>query len=174
MDQRELTYAEIMQIVEMFKASTELSEFHLKYGATELNLRKPGAEGASLNRFSSSSSSSSSPAPHVLPPTSVAEPPVASEPRETRAIETPLRVSARSFTIKSISVGTFYRAPAPGATPFVSVGQRVEPETTVAIIEVMKLMNAMQAGCSGVVSEILVKDAQSVEYDQPLMIVELD
>lgn len=66
-------------------------------------------------------------------------------------------------------LGTFYSAPKPGAAPFVSVGDQVQPDTVVGIIEVMKLMNSTSAGISGEVVEILVKDGELVEYDQPLM-----
>src|SRR5690606_40517544 len=60
--------------------------------------------------------------------------------------------------IKSPMVGTFYRAPEPGAKPFVEVGAAVSPDTTVCIIEVMKLMNSIPAQCRGTVAEILVGD----------------
>ena len=69
-------------------------------------------------------------------------------------------------------VGTFYRAPAPGERPFVEMGQVVEAETTVCIIEVMKLMNSIPAPVRGAVREILVKDAQAVQYGQPLIVLE--
>jgi len=69
-------------------------------------------------------------------------------------------------------LGTFYRAPAPGAPPFVEVGARVEPDTIVGIIEVMKMMNSVSAGVAGVIAEIHVENAQPVEYGDPLFRVE--
>ena len=69
-------------------------------------------------------------------------------------------------------VGTFYRAPEPGAKPFVDVGQKVTPETTVCIIEVMKLMNSVTAGVRGTVLQILVGDSQPVELGQALVVIE--
>jgi acetyl-CoA carboxylase biotin carboxyl carrier protein len=69
-------------------------------------------------------------------------------------------------------VGTVYRAPAPGAAPFVEVGQAVSADTIVCIIEVMKLMNSIPAGATGVVSEILVANAAAVEYGEVLMVIE--
>jgi len=71
--------------------------------------------------------------------------------------------------VRAPIVGTFYRAPSPGATPFVEVGSPVGPDTVVAIIEVMKLMNSVPADVSGVVVEICVNDAEQVEQDQVLM-----
>ena len=71
--------------------------------------------------------------------------------------------------IRSPLVGTFYAAPSPGADPFVRVGDEVEPGQTVGIVEAMKLMNPILADEAGVVAEVLVGDAESVEYDQVLM-----
>jgi len=69
-------------------------------------------------------------------------------------------------------LGTFYRAPAPGATPFVDVGTRVEEETVVCLIEVMKMMNAVPAGVTGTIVEVCAENAAVVEYGAPLFRVE--
>jgi acetyl-CoA carboxylase biotin carboxyl carrier protein len=69
-------------------------------------------------------------------------------------------------------VGTFYRAPAPGAAPYVEVGSRVEPDDIVAIIEVMKLMNEIRAGYRGRVVAIPAENGTLVEYGQPLVVIE--
>jgi len=69
-------------------------------------------------------------------------------------------------------LGTFYRAPAPGAAPFVEVGSRVEPDTIVCIIEVMKMMNSVHAGLSGTIAEVYVENGEPVEYGAPLFRVE--
>ncbi len=71
--------------------------------------------------------------------------------------------------VRASMLGTFYRAPKPGAEAFVQIGSRIDPETTIGIIEVMKLMNAMRADVAGEVAEILVRDGALVEYDQVLM-----
>jgi acetyl-CoA carboxylase biotin carboxyl carrier protein len=76
-----------------------------------------------------------------------------------------------AVAIASPMLGTFYRAEAPGASPFVDVGDRVEPYTTVCIIEVMKMMNSVPAGVSGVVTEICSENGQLVEYGEPLFLV---
>jgi acetyl-CoA carboxylase biotin carboxyl carrier protein len=75
-------------------------------------------------------------------------------------------------TVRSPMVGTAYRAAAPGAAPFVEIGQEVKQGQTVLIIEAMKTMNPIPAPSSGRVKEIIVADAQPVEYDEPLMIIE--
>jgi len=76
------------------------------------------------------------------------------------------------LTIQAPMLGTFYRAQAPGEPPFVDIGSRVEPDTTVCIIEVMKMMNSIVAGVAGTVAEICVTDAELVEYGAPLFRVE--
>jgi len=76
------------------------------------------------------------------------------------------------FTIVSPMVGTFYRAPEPGAKPFVEVGDIVEPGQTVCIIEAMKLMNEIEAERRGRVIRILVDNEEPVEYGQPLFVLQ--
>jgi acetyl-CoA carboxylase biotin carboxyl carrier protein len=73
--------------------------------------------------------------------------------------------------VRAPLVGTFYLAPTPGADPFVRAGDEVEPDQTLAIVEAMKLMNPIVAEEAGVVTEILVGDAESVEFDQVLMML---
>jgi len=75
-------------------------------------------------------------------------------------------------TITAPMLGTFYRAEAPGKPPFVDVGQRVEPDTIVCIIEVMKMMNSVTAGVSGTIATVVPENAELVEYGQPLFRVE--
>jgi acetyl-CoA carboxylase biotin carboxyl carrier protein len=74
--------------------------------------------------------------------------------------------------IKSPMVGTFYRAPAPDAPPYVEVGTRVKKGDTLCIIEAMKLMNEMESEVAGTVVEVLVDNAEPVEYGQVLFRVE--
>ncbi|WP_144392789.1 acetyl-CoA carboxylase biotin carboxyl carrier protein [Pleionea sediminis] len=74
--------------------------------------------------------------------------------------------------IKSPMVGTFYRAPSPGAKPFVEVGDKVNKGDTLCIVEAMKMMNHIESEVSGTVKAILVEDAEPVEFDEVLFIVE--
>jgi acetyl-CoA carboxylase biotin carboxyl carrier protein len=73
--------------------------------------------------------------------------------------------------IKSPMVGTFYRSSAPGAQPFVELGQTVKSGDVVCIIEAMKLLNEIEADHDGIVTTILVENGQPVEYGQPLMVL---
>ena len=75
-------------------------------------------------------------------------------------------------TLKSPMVGTFYRAPSPGAPPFSEVGQSVQKGQTLCIIEAMKLLNEIESDVSGTIKAILVENGQPVEYGQPLFVIE--
>ena len=74
--------------------------------------------------------------------------------------------------IRAPIVGTFYRAPSPDSDDYVSVGDRVKPGDILCIIEAMKLMNEIECEVSGVITEILVENAQAVEFDQPLFLID--
>jgi len=80
---------------------------------------------------------------------------------------------AKTHEVKSPIVGTFYRAPAPDADPYVQVGQHVDNGTTLCIIEAMKLMNEIESDASGKVVKILVENGSPVEYGQPLFVLEM-
>jgi acetyl-CoA carboxylase biotin carboxyl carrier protein len=82
--------------------------------------------------------------------------------------------SPNGLAIDAPMLGTFYRAEAPGAAPFVDVGARVEPDTVVCLIEVMKMMNSIPAGVSGTIAEICARNGELVEYGEPLFRVEPD
>jgi acetyl-CoA carboxylase biotin carboxyl carrier protein len=74
--------------------------------------------------------------------------------------------------VKTPLTGTFYRAPSPGARPFVEVGSQIEPGEQLAIVEVMKLMNSIKAPVKGIVRQILVENETMVKMGQTLMIIE--
>ena len=84
----------------------------------------------------------------------------------------PAPPEANLHQIRSPIVGTFYRAPAPDADPYVEVGQTVEPKTVLCIIEAMKLMNEIESDAAGRITKILVENGQPVEYNQPLFLLE--
>jgi len=87
-------------------------------------------------------------------------------------VEPMLEEMGDGVTIDAPMLGTFYRAPAPGAAPFVDVGSTVEPDTIVCIIEVMKMMNSVHAGVAGTIAEVYVDNGQPVEYGTRLFRVE--
>jgi len=103
--------------------------------------------------------------PAVSPPEEKAEP---------RPVEAAPEEAGKIVEIRSPMVGTFYRAPAPDADPYVEVGDHISPGKVLCIIEAMKLMNEIEAEVSGTIVDILVENAQPVEYNQPLFKVRLD
>jgi acetyl-CoA carboxylase biotin carboxyl carrier protein len=107
------------------------------------------------------------PAPMMAPP-----PPAGSPAPSAGAAPAAAAPSAALKEIKSPMVGTFYKAPEPGAEAYVKVGGRVTAGQTVCIIEAMKIMNEIEAEVSGVVREILVEDTQPVEFGQALFRVD--
>ena len=153
MRKESLTYEDVLRIVDLVK-TTRFSEFRLKVGEIEVHLKR-------------SNGSAGDPVLHSQP---VPQAEAAARPRP---------VSGRSFPMGAVlvrapMVGTFYRAPAPGADPFVEVGKHVDPDSTVCIIEVMKLMNSIPAETRGVVTEILVTNGARVEPGDVLVVIKPD
>jgi len=99
-------------------------------------------------------------------------PSVASAPAQAAAAPAVKADNPNEIKIKSPMVGTFYRAPSPDAAPYINVGDIVEPGKTVCIIEAMKIMNEIKAEVKGKVKEILVENAQAVEFNQPIVVIE--
>ncbi|MEM6326423.1 MAG: acetyl-CoA carboxylase biotin carboxyl carrier protein [Bacteroidota bacterium] len=115
--------------------------------------------------------------PAAAAPAAPAPAPVApaapSAPASAPPAEAPAPGSGANETVVPAPiVGTFYSAPSPDSNPFVSVGDRVEIGQTLCIIEAMKLMNEIEAETAGVVKQILVQNAEPVEFDQPLFVIE--
>lgn len=115
-------------------------------------------------------------APHVVQAAPVAAPAAASAASAAAPAAAPAADAAKSTagknTIDAPIVGTFYRSPSPEAPSFVKVGDKIQADTVVCIIEAMKVMNEIKAEKSGVVKEILVENASPVEYGQPLFVIE--
>jgi acetyl-CoA carboxylase biotin carboxyl carrier protein len=169
--ERELSYEELLQIVRVFESSSEFNEFHLKYGDVEIDLRKHGATPDPARAQPVAANVPAAPAsmpPGGKGPTNVGAAPFAPAPATVSADAFP----SGACIVKSPMVGIFYCAPEPGASPFVTVGQRATADTTVCIIEVMKLMNSVQAGSSGVVTHVLVEDGEAVEFGQALIVID--
>jgi acetyl-CoA carboxylase biotin carboxyl carrier protein len=153
--EKQLTYEDLVRLVELIESTSHFSEFRLKVGEIEVSLRR--------------NNGAARPQPQPQPtPAPIAEP--AAEAAKREAGEAHFAPGLQ--LVRSPMVGTFYRASAPGAAPYVAVGQQVEPGSTVCIIEVMKLMNTIEAGARGIVREILVENACAVEHGQVLMAIE--
>lgn len=129
---------------------------------SERSSRAPGAVRLSARGVELEMTWPEAPLPHAFeePRTSAPEPVLAAAPVEA----VPDGVVLRAET-----VGVFYRAPEPGAKPFVDEGDAVQPGQQIAIVEAMKLMIPVEADRAGTVLEVLVADGESVEHGQPLM-----
>ena len=131
-------------------------------GIAELELTE-GEEHVRISR----ASSVAAPVQHVYAAAPQAAPaPAAAAPAAPAAPAVP-----EGHVVKSPMVGSFYRAPSPGAKAFVDVGQSVSAGDTLCIIEAMKLLNEIEADKAGVIKAILVENGQAVEFGQPLFII---
>lgn len=96
-------------------------------------------------------------------------------PVHSAPVEAPVAaVSANTHSILSPIVGTFYNAPNPDSPPYVSVGDHITVGQKLCIVEAMKLMNEIESDVSGTIIKVIPNNAQPVEYDQPLFIIQLD
>ena len=150
-----LTAKDVAKITRLLEDSS-FDEMTLELDGLKLTLRRQGAAGA--------------PAPLV--PSQAAAPPA----QPSRPVSPSLKPAAEAApaaddTAQNVTaplLGTFYRAPKPGAQAFIEVGSRVEEDTIIGIIEVMKLMNTVRAGTRGTVIEVLARDGALVEYGEVL------
>jgi oxaloacetate decarboxylase alpha subunit len=135
----------------------DLAELLYEDGGIKIQLKKRGtfSATASMPQFIQAQSPQAAPA---------AVPAAAAAPG--------LEDNANTAIVKSPMVGTFYRAPSPDAPPFINIGDPVEPGKTLCIIEAMKIMNEIKSEVKGRVKEILAENAQAVEFNQPLIVIE--
>ncbi len=142
-------------------------------GVDEIEIEEEGLRVRIARNLHTNNSSPASAVPvHANPGAALAAP---AAPPAPQVAETPAAAPApevKYHEIKSPIVGTFYRAPAPDADPYVSVGQLVEQKTVLCIVEAMKLMNEIESDVSGKIVKILVENGQPVEYNQTLFLLE--
>ena len=135
---------------------TGLSEIEIERGGQRVRVARGGAHTA--------------PSIPATPPT--VAPAIAAAAAATAAAEAAADLAKHPGVVASPMVGTAYVGPAPGAKPFVDIGSKVVAGETLLIIEAMKTMNQIPAPRSGTVTQILIRDAQPVEFGEPLMIIE--
>lgn len=171
-------FNELKSLLEWVNQSGDIEELSIKYGDIELALSKtPGG----LSHLKAAPAAPAAPAPAPAAPEAPKAEAPAPAPAETEAqapkeeapkAEAAPASSGTGVEVKSPMVGTFYAAPKPGADPFVKVGDTVEVGQVLCIVEVMKLMNNIEAKTAGTVTEILVDNEDAVEHGQPLMVIE--
>ena len=137
----------LRELAQMLSAN-DLTEIEVEDGDRKIKVRR---EGAPMMAYA--------PAPQAAPAAPAAAPVAEAAP------------AAPVDAVKSPMVGTVFLSPEPGAAPFVSPGQAVKEGDTLMIIEAMKVMNPITAPKAGTVKQVLVSDAQPVEFDQPLVVI---
>jgi acetyl-CoA carboxylase biotin carboxyl carrier protein len=143
----------LRELAELLSAN-DLTEIEVEDGDRKIKVRR---ESAPVMAYA--------PAPAAAAPTAAAPAPAAAAPEAAPA-------AAPVDAVKSPMVGTAYLSPEPGAKPFIAPGQSVKAGDTLLIIEAMKVMNPITAPKGGKVAQILIGDAQPVEFDQPLVVIE--
>lgn len=150
---------DIRKLIELMKEN-ELTEFEMEDQGFRISLKRGSGGTVTASTTAVPLQPMPVPAPVPVSPPSPAEQPAKQEEAENLV------------PIKAPMVGTFYRAPSPEAEPYVTVGQEVDADTVVCIIEAMKVMNEIKAETRGVIRKILVENATPVEYGQALFLVE--
>ena len=134
-----------------------IGEIEITEGEEKVRISRHGAAGAPIMM-----------AAPALQPMAMPQPTAAA----AAAAPAPAAAEPQGHVVKSPMVGTFYRAPSPGAPSFVEVGQAVTKGQTICIIEAMKLLNEIAADATGTIKSILVENGQPVEYGQGLFVIE--
>lgn len=148
------SWQELLELVEQLNNS-DYESASVQFGSVSVRLSK---------------NENLAPAPAAAPPAPAAAAPVAAPaPVVPAAPPAPAAAATAGNTIDAPMIGVFYRRPSPGADEFVKPGDTVTADTTIGIIEIMKLMNPVTAGKAGVLGEFLVDDGSAVEFGQPLV-----
>ncbi|MDZ7805399.1 acetyl-CoA carboxylase biotin carboxyl carrier protein [Thiohalophilus sp.] len=147
----------VKKLIELLEESG-VAEIEIKEGEESVRISRTGPNAPMMMQAPPQPAPAAAPAPVPAP-----APAAAAESDEPTLPE--------GHVVKSPMVGTFYRAPSPGASAFVEVGQQVNAGDTLCIIEAMKLLNQIEADKSGTIKAVLVENGQPVEYDEPLFVI---
>jgi acetyl-CoA carboxylase biotin carboxyl carrier protein len=159
----ELSEDDVLHILKLIDES-KFDYFQLEVGELKITVSK----GEPIPINSTPQPSAATPPPQAFPtPKPAAAPAVA----PAAVVPKPVAVPEGMLTISAPLLGTFYVAPEPGAPPFVQVGQQITEDTTVGLIEVMKVFNSVRATVKGTIVELVVQNGQFVEFGQVLFIV---
>ena len=162
-----LTHEEVLRILKIIDES-DYDEVRLEFGDLKLHVQKQGvAPSASLDapfgrqEITRGHGEASGRVAGAVKTPVMSTAPQAAEP-----------VPEGMVAVRAPMLGTFYRAPSPGERPFVEVGDKVSPNDTVCLVEVMKLFNSVKAGVAGTIVKIVAENAAMVEHEQPLVIID--
>ncbi|MEM8584115.1 MAG: acetyl-CoA carboxylase biotin carboxyl carrier protein [Bacteroidota bacterium] len=170
-----MTFKEIQELIKLI-AKAELSEFKLKDGDFQIHLRGKGykPEGSSEAPIINvpAVAPAYAPAPASPAPAMATPAPAAAAPAAPAASADEGADQSKLIEIRSPMIGTFYRSSTPDKPPYIKVGDTVAKGDVVCIVEAMKLFNEIESEVSGKIVKVMVEDAQPIEYDQVLFMVE--
>ena len=163
-----LTHEDVRKILAILDES-DYEEVHIEFGDLKLDLRRRGdsSDTQHVQRHGKPEDGTVSPQTPKIVATEATPSTAPAPPKTSREEALPEGVAA----VIAPMLGTCYRAPSPGAKPFVEMGDKVKPDDTVCLVEVMKLFNSLRAGVAGTVETILFENATLVEYGQPLILI---
>lgn len=144
----------IKKLIELLEES-DIAELEIKEGDVSVRISRMSKVAPSVSYVA---------APPLAPATAPAATAVSTA-------ETQAPPAVKGHVIRSPMVGTFYRAPSPGAAPFVELGQQVNVGDVLCVVEAMKMMNQIEADKAGVIDSFAVEDGQPLEFDQPLLTI---
>lgn len=161
------TFAQDVEaLIEIFDRS-DWDELHVEVDGLKIDLSKRGVPTQAVTL----APAAAPPAAATVAPAAVAAPAAAAH-GGAAASAGSAHVPEGWVAVRAPNLGTFYRQPKPGAPPYVEIGQEVRPDTELCLIEVMKLFTSVTAGVRGVVRKLCVEDAEMVEYNQVLFLIE--
>ena len=165
-----LTHSDIAEIIRLVDQST-LDEFTVEVGDLTVEVRRKGAAATGASATPAPAAPAVSPA---LPAPAPSTPPVPAAPAPESAPAAPGEpiLGEGQVAVRSPMVGTFYRRPSPDEPPYVDVGSEVEADAPLGLVEVMKLYTTIYAKTPGRIARVCANDAELVEYDQILFIID--
>ncbi len=163
-----LTTSDVQRILDILDAS-QFDELHLETGDFKLSLRRSQAADTPAPRLEKQPSLAANPAAAQLVKADIAKDLAYKNHPDGQSGR--FEAAGDLGAVKAPMLGVFYRAPKPGADPFVEIGDKVERDTVIGIVEVMKLMHSVAAGASGEVVEIVAANGEMVEFGQTLLLL---
>ena len=165
-----LTHSDIAEIIRLVDQST-LDELTVEVGDLMIEVRRKGATATGASATPAPTAPAVSPAPPAPAP-SPPPVPAAPVPESAPAVPGEPALGEGQVAVRSPMVGTFYRRPSPDEPPYVDVGSEVEVNAPLGLVEVMKLYTTIYAKTPGRIARVCANDAELVEYDQILFVID--
>ncbi|MCL4142128.1 UNVERIFIED_CONTAM: hypothetical protein GTU68_033067 [Idotea baltica] len=168
-----MTFKEIQELIKLLN-KTNLAEFKVKNGDFELAIRSENYSKQGKNQIFTPVQASAQPIAYSAPsPAPAADAPESGSPAKASApVAKEEESDAHLIEVKSPIVGTFYRSSSPDKPPYIKIGDDIQIGSVVCIVEAMKLFNEIESEVAGKVVKVMIEDAQPVQYDQVLFLVD--